>query len=102
MRLPFDSAESPRRDGGDLLAACRRIKVLDALIAEFNFRTSALQRAISCRRKSRADQVPARITVQHYLPIENNATNLVLHPQHRHVIDGIAIDDDEVGVLAFI
>jgi hypothetical protein len=74
----------------------------DALIAEFNFRTSALQRAISCRRKPRADQVPARITVQHCLPIENNATNLVLHPQHRHVIDGIAIDDDEVGVLAFI
>ena len=72
------------------------------LCTEFNFRTSALQRTISCRRKSRADQVPARITVQHCLPIENNATNLIVHPQHRHVIDGIAIDDDEVGVLAFI
>ena len=57
---------------------------------------------ISCRRKSRANQESARITVQHCLPIENNATDFVLRSQHRHVIHGIAIDDDEVGVLAFI
>jgi hypothetical protein len=49
-------------------------------------------------RKSGAHQEPARVAVKHGLPVKNHAADAVLGSQHSHILQGIAIDDDEVLV----